>query len=155
MCVYVCVRETGRETDSDRKGRGTTSTMDGQYPHHLSYYAHGYASHMPTESYEQAPRLHNIQTMSMESMGSYSDFDTSNGAVPPTQGTQRSRRRQPPGAEHVKHRRTRSGCYTCRQRRVKVSHDTCGDEISRADEMCQSAMKVILPVKVCISADER
>lgn len=24
------------------------------------------------------------------------------------------------GAEHAKHRRTRSGCYTCRQRRVKV-----------------------------------
>ena len=29
------------------------------------------------------------------------------------------RRRPAPGGE-VKHRRTRSGCYTCRQRRVKV-----------------------------------
>ncbi|KAI4202992.1 MAG: hypothetical protein LQ350_002209 [Teloschistes chrysophthalmus] len=27
--------------------------------------------------------------------------------------------RAPPGTEHTKHRRTRSGCFTCRQRRVK------------------------------------
>jgi hypothetical protein len=33
---------------------------------------------------------------------------------------QRSRRKSAPGLEHVKHRRTRSGCYTCRSRRVKV-----------------------------------
>lgn len=32
----------------------------------------------------------------------------------------RSRKRSGPGGEHVKHRRTRSGCYTCRTRRVKV-----------------------------------
>lgn len=32
----------------------------------------------------------------------------------------RSRRRSAPGEGQVKHRRTRSGCYTCRQRRVKV-----------------------------------
>jgi hypothetical protein len=34
---------------------------------------------------------------------------------------QRSRRRSSaPGLDHIKHRRTRSGCYTCRSRRVKV-----------------------------------
>lgn len=27
-----------------------------------------------------------------------------------------------PGGEHVKHRRTRSGCFTCRSRRVKVQY---------------------------------
>ena len=32
----------------------------------------------------------------------------------------RMRRRTQAGADHVKHRRTRSGCYTCRSRRVKV-----------------------------------
>lgn len=32
----------------------------------------------------------------------------------------RARRRSAPG-EQVKHRRTRSGCFTCRQRRVKVT----------------------------------
>lgn len=30
------------------------------------------------------------------------------------------RRRRPSGNDHVKHRRTRNGCYTCRSRRVKV-----------------------------------
>ena len=34
-------------------------------------------------------------------------------------GNARARRRPAPG-EQVKHRRTRSGCFTCRQRRVKV-----------------------------------
>jgi len=34
---------------------------------------------------------------------------------------QKSRRRSAPGLDHIKHRRTRSGCYTCRSRRVKVT----------------------------------
>jgi hypothetical protein len=33
----------------------------------------------------------------------------------------RNRRKPAQGSEHIKHRRTRSGCYTCRSRRVKVS----------------------------------
>lgn len=33
---------------------------------------------------------------------------------------QRSRRKSAPGLDHIKHRRTRSGCFTCRSRRVKV-----------------------------------
>lgn len=36
--------------------------------------------------------------------------------------SQRSRRKSAPGPDHIKHRRTRSGCFTCRSRRVKVSH---------------------------------
>ncbi len=32
----------------------------------------------------------------------------------------RSRRKSNPGSDQTKHRRTRSGCYTCRSRRVKV-----------------------------------
>ncbi len=32
------------------------------------------------------------------------------------------RRRRPSGNDHVKHRRTRNGCYTCRGRRVKVTY---------------------------------
>lgn len=40
---------------------------------------------------------------------------------------QRSRRKSAPGLDHIKHRRTRSGCYTCRSRRVKCdeTHPTC------------------------------
>ncbi|EJT77731.1 hypothetical protein GGTG_02836 [Gaeumannomyces tritici R3-111a-1] len=39
----------------------------------------------------------------------------------------RSRRKSTPGLDHVKHRRTRSGCYTCRSRRVKCdeTHPIC------------------------------
>ena len=32
---------------------------------------------------------------------------------------QRHRRKSAPGMEQIKHRRTRSGCYTCRSRRIK------------------------------------
>ncbi|KAK3943875.1 hypothetical protein QBC46DRAFT_361616 [Diplogelasinospora grovesii] len=41
--------------------------------------------------------------------------------------TQRSRRKSAPGLDHIKHRRTRSGCYTCRSRRVKCdeTHPIC------------------------------
>ncbi|KAK4146811.1 uncharacterized protein C8A04DRAFT_9529 [Dichotomopilus funicola] len=40
---------------------------------------------------------------------------------------QRSRRKSAPGLDHIKHRRTRSGCYTCRSRRVKCdeTHPIC------------------------------
>ncbi|KAB5576563.1 hypothetical protein GE09DRAFT_626276 [Coniochaeta sp. 2T2.1] len=37
--------------------------------------------------------------------------------------SQRSRRKSAPGLDHVKHRRTRSGCYTCRNRRVKCDEN--------------------------------
>ena len=42
----------------------------------------------------------------------------SSGSLPRNPG--RTRLRMPAGQDHVKHRRTRSGCYTCRERRVKV-----------------------------------
>ncbi|KAI8949760.1 hypothetical protein F4801DRAFT_390667 [Xylaria longipes] len=39
----------------------------------------------------------------------------------------RSKKKSAPGIDHVKHRRTRSGCYTCRSRRVKCDekHPIC------------------------------
>jgi len=40
--------------------------------------------------------------------------------------SQRSRRKSAPGLDHIKHRRTRSGCYTCRSRRVKVRKRSSG-----------------------------
>ncbi|KAI8633347.1 hypothetical protein F5Y19DRAFT_296684 [Xylariaceae sp. FL1651] len=46
--------------------------------------------------------------------------------TPKPQG-HRSRKKSTPGVDHVKHRRTRSGCYTCRSRRVKCdeTHPIC------------------------------
>jgi hypothetical protein len=57
------------------------------------------------------------QQMQQSYMGQYDDVP---GAMDSAQGGNGRRRRPGPG-DPVKHRRTRSGCYTCRQRRVKVS----------------------------------
>ncbi|KAF2019313.1 hypothetical protein BU24DRAFT_116978 [Aaosphaeria arxii CBS 175.79] len=54
-------------------------------------------------------------------------YDDVSGSLGGVQGANsRMRRRSGPG-DHVKHRRTRSGCYTCRQRRVKCdeNHPIC------------------------------
>ncbi|KAK3672027.1 hypothetical protein LTR78_007996 [Recurvomyces mirabilis] len=98
--------------------------MDGHYPPPVpplgAFYSTGPPPMYPPEPYP--PGLHQLQTMSLESLGSYPDYDDPNLAMLPpghVQGQQRQRRRQPQSSEHVKHRRTRSGCYTCRQRRVK------------------------------------
>ncbi|KAF2201558.1 hypothetical protein GQ43DRAFT_471698 [Delitschia confertaspora ATCC 74209] len=52
--------------------------------------------------------------------------DATGGIGGPQGASQRVRRRSAPG-EHVKHRRTRSGCFTCRNRRVKCdeTHPIC------------------------------
>ncbi|KAF2475639.1 uncharacterized protein BDR25DRAFT_211783 [Lindgomyces ingoldianus] len=57
-------------------------------------------------------------------MDQYEDIPGVMGAPPGGNG--RMRRRSAPG-DHVKHRRTRSGCYTCRNRRVKCdeNHPVC------------------------------
>jgi hypothetical protein len=51
-------------------------------------------------------------------MDQYEDLPGNIGSA--QAGQARMRRRTAPG-DNVKHRRTRSGCFTCRQRRVKVS----------------------------------
>ncbi|KAK4909891.1 hypothetical protein LTR49_021376 [Elasticomyces elasticus] len=103
--------------------------MDGQYPSQMppldAFYPNVPPPMYPPEPFP--PRLHHLQTVSMESLGAYSDYEDPNNPTPPQgQGQARSRRR-PQGSEHIKHRRTRSGCYTCRQRRVKCdeTHPIC------------------------------
>ncbi|KAK1814631.1 hypothetical protein LTR12_011018, partial [Friedmanniomyces endolithicus] len=108
--------------------------MDGQYPPpmppvnpYYPTYPNAPPPMYPPEPFP--PRLHHLQTVSMESLGGgYSDYDDpSRAMLPPGQIQPRARRRQAAGSEHVKHRRTRSGCYTCRQRRVKCdeTHPMC------------------------------
>lgn len=97
--------------------------MDGRYPPPVlplgAYYSGGYHQVMvPPDALQ--PRLQHMQTLSMDSLANYPEYEDSSRIMMPQQGTQRARRRHPPGSEHVKHRRTRSGCYTCRQRRIKV-----------------------------------
>jgi len=57
----------------------------------------------------------------------FPEFEGAAGMMLPAQGSVRGRRRMGSLNEHVKHRRTRSGCYTCRNRRVKCdeTHPIC------------------------------
>ncbi|THY68064.1 hypothetical protein D6C77_00829 [Aureobasidium pullulans] len=74
------------------------------------------------------PRLYQLPTISQENLNSYSDIeDPSRGSISQQGGSRGGKRRSVTGADHVKHRRTRSGCFTCRQRRVKCdeAHPTC------------------------------
>jgi hypothetical protein len=58
----------------------------------------------------------------LSSASSYADMNYLFGAQDPmlAQKPNRNRRKSTQGLESTKHRRTRSGCYTCRSRRVKV-----------------------------------
>ncbi|KAI0132542.1 hypothetical protein BJ170DRAFT_252444 [Xylariales sp. AK1849] len=62
-----------------------------------------------------------------ESLGYYAGFPDPIMFQPPKPQSARSRRKSAPGLDHVKHRRTRSGCFTCRSRRVKCdeTHPIC------------------------------
>jgi hypothetical protein len=75
----------------------------------------GAAAYVPTGGMQA------FQTQRTDSLNShFIDFDDVNHPLLPAQGSARVRRRVGSAGEHVKFRRTRSGCYTCRNRRVKV-----------------------------------
>ncbi|KAF2731651.1 hypothetical protein EJ04DRAFT_363804 [Polyplosphaeria fusca] len=54
-------------------------------------------------------------------------FEDGPPSIEPTQAAGGRMRRRPAPGDHVKHRRTRSGCFTCRNRRVKCdeTHPIC------------------------------
>ncbi|KAI1327153.1 hypothetical protein F5Y16DRAFT_205060 [Xylariaceae sp. FL0255] len=56
-----------------------------------------------------------------QNLGYFSGFPEASSFQPPKPppSSSRSRKKSVQGPDHVKHRRTRSGCYTCRSRRVK------------------------------------
>ncbi|KAF2223746.1 hypothetical protein BDZ85DRAFT_273907 [Elsinoe ampelina] len=90
-----------------------------------AYYAEDESPMISPDIY--GPQLHQLNTLSTESLHQYGDFDDSSlNLVSPVDGPSKGKRRQH-GIDHVKHKRTRSGCYTCRQRRVKCdeTHPTC------------------------------
>ncbi|EMC93483.1 hypothetical protein BAUCODRAFT_37166 [Baudoinia panamericana UAMH 10762] len=110
--------------------------MDGQFPPPIppygAYYQAGPPPLYPPEPFQ--PALPPLKGFPMEDLGTYPEIADPSRAVLPSGSeqqqqplAQRQRRRQPQGSEHVKHRRTRSGCYTCRQRRVKCdeAHPIC------------------------------
>ncbi|ORY63247.1 uncharacterized protein BCR38DRAFT_344223 [Pseudomassariella vexata] len=66
-------------------------------------------------------------TTPYQNLGYFAGFPDPIMFQPPKSQNGRSRRKSAPGLDHVKHRRTRSGCYTCRSRRVKCdeAHPVC------------------------------
>src|SRR4051812_38117931 len=109
--------------ESNFYGMPGMSPMNGFYPNGQRIMHHE-AMIVPSEgipmhdSYDS--RMHQLQTMSSESLNSFSDLEDPSRTTIHPQGGTRGKKRSVPGPDHVKHRRTRSGCYTCRQRRVKV-----------------------------------
>lgn len=87
------------------------------------YYDLGENRHpiMGAAAYVRTGGLQNYQTQSSESLNSgFMDYEDVNRPMLAAQNSTRVRRRVGSSGEHVKFRRTRSGCYTCRNRRVKV-----------------------------------
>ncbi|KAI1650782.1 uncharacterized protein F4817DRAFT_241846 [Daldinia loculata] len=66
-------------------------------------------------------------TTPYQSLGYFTGFPDPIMFQAPKAQSNRNRKKSASGADHVKHRRTRSGCYTCRSRRVKCdeTHPIC------------------------------
>ncbi|KAI0202289.1 hypothetical protein F4808DRAFT_71615 [Astrocystis sublimbata] len=66
-------------------------------------------------------------TNQYQSLGYYTGFPDPIMFQEPKSQNNRSKKKSSAGLDHVKHRRTRSGCYTCRSRRVKCDekHPIC------------------------------
>ena len=100
------------------------SAMSGPYdgfdPYHLYYQAQPGGFVPPGDSYTSTyglpqPTGHDYLNQPYTPVEEYASTYVSG------QPSTRGRRRVGATGELVKHRRTRSGCYTCRNRRVKVS----------------------------------
>ncbi|KAI0478883.1 hypothetical protein GGR56DRAFT_348350 [Xylariaceae sp. FL0804] len=89
----------------------------------------------PQQSSSQLGNPGALMSNPYQSLGYFTGFpDPIMFQAPKTQST-RSRKKSIPGMEHVKHRRTRSGCYMCRSRRVKC------DETRPVCERCRKGKR--------------
>lgn len=104
-------------------------TMAGNYPQFLSSMmagAEAHASMSPEElNYPYLPGSHlpiNAVPVNYQNFGQFAGFPGSSFAFQSAtaKGRRKSASAAAADAEQVKHRRTRSGCFTCRGRRVKV-----------------------------------
>ncbi|KAM7188184.1 hypothetical protein V8F33_010777 [Rhypophila sp. PSN 637] len=115
--------------------------MSDYYHHFLSSMAGAGGQSMGSQP-ESSPPIPHHQTMPMagppltnpyQSLGYFTGFPEPIMFNAPK--AQRSRRKSAPGLDHIKHRRTRSGCYTCRSRRVKC------DEVRPICERCRKGKR--------------
>ena len=97
----------------------------------------------PSSTFERSSSHSSSQPHQLSSASSYADLNYLFGSQDPAMlvpKPSRNRRKSSQGSEHTKHRRTRSGCYTCRSRRVKVCN-LLG--LTRSELISYSAMKHI------------
>ncbi|KAI1142292.1 hypothetical protein F5Y05DRAFT_220805 [Hypoxylon sp. FL0543] len=98
-----------------------TGTGDSQSsnPQDAQYQSQHHPAHMGNVS----PPL----TTPYQSLGYFTGFPDPIMFQAPKAQSHRNRKKSAAGTDHVKHRRTRSGCYTCRSRRVKCdeTHPVC------------------------------
>jgi len=104
----------------------------------------------PAQLYHQPNISVEAQALSSANLARWFDLDSDNSAPGP-KGAARVRRRAPPDSDHIKHRRTRSGCYTCRSRRVKVRPAPSAGVTLRLHSMSASVMKPIPFARVGLS----
>jgi hypothetical protein len=80
-----------------------------------------YAPGLPDNTFHHGMPGPFVQYPDSHLQPTYADqYDDISGPLGSAQGANARARRRPVPGEQVKHRRTRSGCFTCRQRRVKV-----------------------------------
>lgn len=99
--------------------------------------------------YDHSSTVDGSQQFSSQRVGHWFDPD-GNSSMLGSKGAVRVRRRPPPGSDHVKHRRTRSGCYTCRTRRVKVRWFLGQYLLSRIHLTLVSAMRQVRSANVSL-----
>ncbi|KAI2469381.1 hypothetical protein F4781DRAFT_431428 [Annulohypoxylon bovei var. microspora] len=98
---------------------GTSGESPNQSPQDAQYQP----QQPPTQMENASPPV----TTPYQNLGYFSGFPDPIMFQAPKAQNNRNRKKSTPGTDHVKHRRTRSGCYTCRTRRVKCdeNHPVC------------------------------
>ncbi|KAI0899687.1 hypothetical protein F4806DRAFT_492681 [Annulohypoxylon nitens] len=85
------------------------------------------AQYQPQQPSSQMGNISPPVTTPYQNLGYFTGFPDPIMFQAPKPHSNRNRKKSTPGSDHVKHRRTRSGCYTCRSRRVKCdeTHPIC------------------------------
>lgn len=140
-------RQTGKQTDGSRQTGGRSSLRAPGNHNNRSICGFGYlyaptlfhtvmtglyrssnstpdVNHLPTSSASSAqpntPNGNFVPRFDQAPLTTFFVGSEGGANMTPNSKPSRVRRKSAPGSETVKHRRTRSGCFTCRTRRVKV-----------------------------------
>lgn len=110
------------------------------YYHHFLSSMTGVGEHQNPNTQDASPtQSHGLPLGGQQASNLYQNLGYFTGFPEPimfnSPKAQRSRRKSAPGLDHIKHRRTRSGCYTCRSRRVKVTSPVVKLSLAESDNV--------------------